>query len=80
MIASGLLLPDRPTQDWMGCRPTLPDYLPVIGASRRHHGLLFAFGHQHLGLTLSGTTARMIRDLVTAGTPPPAALAIERFG
>jgi D-amino-acid dehydrogenase len=63
----------------MGNRPTLPDYLPVIGRSQRHPGLIFAFGHQHLGLTLSGVTARLIRDLVAGHSSPPAGLGIERF-
>lgn len=79
MIASGLMTEERETRDWMGCRPTLPDYLPVIGASRRHAGLYFAFGHQHLGLTLSATTARLVTAMITGQGMPPAELGIERF-
>jgi glycine/D-amino acid oxidase-like deaminating enzyme len=66
-------------RQWMGNRPTLPDYLPVIGRSRRQPGLFFAFGHQHLGLTLSGTTARLVRDMLSGGGEPPPELCIERF-
>jgi len=50
--------------EWMGCRPTLPDTLPVIGASKQSNNVLYAFGHGHLGLTLSSSTAQMISDLV----------------
>src|SRR3546814_12146799 len=39
-------------QPWMGARPTLPDYLPAIGRSTRAVNLFYAFGRQHLGLTL----------------------------
>ena len=67
------------TREWMGNRPTLPDYLPVIGRSQRHPGLFFAFGHQHLGLTLSGTTARLVRDMLSGSGEPPPELSIERF-
>src|SRR3546814_14181331 len=37
-----------PFTRWMGARPTLPDYLPAIGRSRRVGTLVYAFGHQHL--------------------------------
>jgi len=50
------------TTDWMGHRPSLPDGLPVIGASKRQPGLIYAFGHGHLGLTLAATTARLVSD------------------
>lgn len=79
MIESGLLTPEMETREWMGCRPTLPDYLPVIGASARHSALYFAFGHQHLGLTLSATTARLVTAMITGQGMPPAELGIERF-
>lgn len=54
---------------WMGLRPSLPDHLPMIGASHRHRNAIFAFGHQHLGLTLAGITAEIVADLVTGRTP-----------
>ncbi|MBS0198900.1 MAG: FAD-binding oxidoreductase, partial [Proteobacteria bacterium] len=41
---------------WFGARPTLPDYLPAIGRHPRHDRLFYAFGHQHLGLTLGAIT------------------------
>ncbi len=51
---------EGPVSQWMGARPTLPDYLPAIGFSRRHPGLAYAFGHQHLGLTLAAVTAQRL--------------------
>ena len=49
---------------WMGCRPSLPDSLPVIGCSMRSPNVLYAFGHQHLGMTLGPVTGKLIADLV----------------
>ncbi|QSX79438.1 NAD(P)/FAD-dependent oxidoreductase [Agrilutibacter solisilvae] len=57
-------------QPWMGARPTLPDYLPAIGRSATAPGLLYACGHQHLGLTLAPLTAHLVAALAT-GRPPP---------
>lgn len=54
---------------WMGFRPSLPDHMPVLGASPRHPGVFFAFGHQHLGLTLCGVTARVVCALMLGGAP-----------
>ena len=72
---------DQP-QRWMGERPTLPDYLPAIGASRGHPGLFYAIGHQHLGLTLSPTTARVLADLIASDKRASFldALDLARFG
>ena len=61
------LLPGLETTDatrWMGFRPSLPDHLPVLCEVPRHRGVFFAFGHQHLGLTLCGVTARLMADLM----------------
>ena len=64
---------------WMGFRPSLPDHLPVLGVAPRHPGVFFAFGHQHLGLTLSGVTARVMADLMQ-GKPDTLDLAPYRVG
>ncbi len=75
-------LTGRELSRWMGLRPTLPDYLPVIGRSPRQRNLYLALGHQHIGLTTATMTARLIGDLV-AGRPPAidiAAFAADRFG
>ena len=60
----------QPDDDWLGFRPTFPDALPVIGPSPRSPNILFAFGHQHVGLTLSGATGKLIADLVAGRQPP----------
>jgi glycine/D-amino acid oxidase-like deaminating enzyme len=76
-------LPMRPPfTRWMGARPTLPDYLPAIGRSRRATNLLYAFGHQHLGLTLAPVTAELVTALANQ-TQIPIDLTpfdLERFG
>lgn len=80
--AADLRLPlQSPVQEWMGARPTLPDYLPAIGRSRKANNLLYAFGHQHLGLTLAAVTGELIGCLA-AGEPLRVDLepfALERF-
>jgi D-amino-acid dehydrogenase len=67
--------------EWMGARPTLPDYLPAIGASRLLEGVHYAFGHQHLGLTLSAVTGEAIAAAVAGEVPavhlPP--FSLDRF-
>jgi D-amino-acid dehydrogenase len=67
--ALGLPLAKGETSTWMGARPTLPDYLPAIGRSRRIDGLIYAFGHQHLGLTLSAVTGELVGDLALGRMP-----------
>ncbi|WP_371823355.1 NAD(P)/FAD-dependent oxidoreductase [Paracoccus sp. Z118] len=67
--------------EWMGFRPSTPDSLPVIGASPQGNEVVHAFGHGHLGLTLSAITALMVADAV-AGRPPrfdPGPFSIGRF-
>jgi D-amino-acid dehydrogenase len=70
-----------PASEWIGARPTLPDYLPAIGQDRALPWLAYAFGHQHLGLTLAATTGDAIGALLTGETPPfdVAPFAIDRF-
>lgn len=62
-------LSDRVTRQWMGYRPSTPDSLPVIGRSPRSPHVYYAFGHQHLGLTLSAITGRLIAALVSDLAP-----------
>lgn len=54
---------------WMGCRPSLPDNVPVIARSPRHDSVFFAFGHSHLGMTMGPVTGRIIADLVAGRDP-----------
>ena len=79
------LLPGIDTADmrtWMGFRPSLPDHLPVLGRAPRHNHVFFAFGHQHLGLTLAGVTAAVMSELMHTNTSPIdlKPYAVDRFG
>ncbi len=57
-------LPGEPEQTWLGYRPTMPDALPVIGAAAPASNILYAFGHNHLGITLAGITGQLIAQLI----------------
>jgi D-amino-acid dehydrogenase len=67
---------------WRGARPSVPDSLPAIGQLKDCPEILYAFGHQHLGLTLAAITAQCIDAIVRRAAPPievePFSLA--RFG
>jgi len=52
-------------EPWMGCRPCLPDMVPVIGKGEGHQGLWFAFGHAHHGFTLGPVTGRLLAEMMT---------------
>jgi D-amino-acid dehydrogenase len=54
---------------WMGFRPSLPDSLPVIGASSANPDIVYAFGHGHLGLTQSAATGRLVQQLLDRQPP-----------
>lgn len=62
------IAPDR-VSTWMGHRPSLPDSLPVIGPAPGFANVLYAFGHQHVGLTGGPKTGRLIADLVAGRHP-----------
>jgi D-amino-acid dehydrogenase len=55
--------------NWAGHRPTTPDSLPVIGASKHQPNVLYAFGHGHLGLTQAATTGRLVCELLFQKKP-----------
>ncbi|HEY3813223.1 MAG TPA: FAD-binding oxidoreductase [Caulobacteraceae bacterium] len=78
LTALGLTVPDT-VQRWRGSRPTLPDFLPAIG--RAGPRVLYAFGHQHIGMTLAAATAQAVAELTTANTTPGrlAAFDLRRF-
>lgn len=67
-------LKGEPASQWMGPRPSHPDSKPVIGRSPRFARVLFAFGHDHLGLTMGGITGQLIAELAM-GRPPSVNLA-----
>ncbi len=70
-----------PDRTWMGLRPSIPDSLPVIGPSARGAGVIHAFGHGHLGVTLAPLTAAIVAALVAGRAPPAdiASLSPQRF-
>ncbi len=55
--------------EWSNMRPTLPDSLPVIGRAPNFGNVIFAFGHQHVGLTAGPRTGEIVADLVAGRTP-----------
>ena len=66
-------VPDLPREggtEWMGRRPSTPDSLPVIGLHPGDPRIAFAFGHGHLGLTLSATTGRHVASLLSGERNP----------
>lgn len=67
---------DAPSRQWMGARPTLPDYLPAIGRLPHAPNILYGFGHQHLGLTLAAITGDLIAQLATHS---PTAVSLKPF-
>jgi len=50
--------------EWLGFRPTLPDFLPVLGPSKNNKNIIYAFGHQHLGWTLGAITGKIISGIL----------------
>jgi glycine/D-amino acid oxidase-like deaminating enzyme len=86
LLAHGRTLFGRPalheTSRWFGDRPTLPDYLPMIGTAPHAGNAVLALGHQHLGLTLAAVTGRLVAEIVL-GKPPSLNLKpfrTDRFG
>ena len=67
---------------WVGARPVLSDYLPAIGRIAGAPNLCYAFGHQHIGLTLSAVTAGVMADMFAGREPRHdiAAFDLRRFG
>mgnify|MGYP001163552301 FL=1 len=62
------LLPDlkncQHQDEWLGFRPTLPDFLPIFGPSLKNKNIVYAFGHDHLGWTLGAITGKIISGIV----------------
>ena len=50
--------------EWLGFRPSLPDFLPVIGPSKNHKNLFYSFGHHHLGWTLGAISGKIIAEII----------------
>jgi glycine/D-amino acid oxidase-like deaminating enzyme len=60
------MLGDLPEHEdeWLGFRPTLPDYLPVIGPSKKYKNVFYCFGHHHLGWTLGPISGKIISGMI----------------
>ena len=58
-------LPDQHEDEWLGFRPTLPDYLPVIGSSKNYSNVYYSFGHHHLGWTLGAISGKIISKMIS---------------
>ena len=50
--------------EWLGFRPTLPDFLPIMGPSLKNKNIIYAFGHHHLGWTLGAVTGKIVSGMV----------------
>jgi D-amino-acid dehydrogenase len=49
---------------WVGSRPSTPDSLPIIGPLKNHPNIVLAFGHAHVGLTLSSITGKLVSQYI----------------
>ena len=56
-------LPDH-EDEWLGFRPTLPDFLPIIGPSKHYENVFYSFGHHHLGWTLGAISGKIITKMI----------------
>ncbi len=56
-------LPDH-EDEWLGFRPTLPDFLPVMGPSKNHKNIFYCFGHHHLGWTLGPISGKIVSGMI----------------
>ena len=50
--------------EWLGFRPTLPDFLPIIGPSKNYKNLFYSFGHHHLGWTLGAISGKILAGMI----------------
>jgi len=50
--------------EWLGFRPTLPDFLPIIGPSKNSNNLFYSFGHHHLGWTLGAISGKILAGMI----------------
>ena len=50
--------------EWLGFRPSLPDFLPVIGPSKNYKNVFYSFGHHHLGWTLGAISGKIVAMMI----------------
>jgi len=60
------MLGDMPEHEdeWLGFRPSTPDFLPVMGPSKKHKNIFYCFGHHHLGWTLGPISGKIISGMI----------------
>jgi len=60
------MLGDLPEHEdeWLGFRPSMPDFLPVIGPSKNYKNIFYCFGHHHLGWTLGPISGKIISGMI----------------
>ena len=54
---------------WSGQRPSTSDSLPVLGNSKQNKNLFFAFGGQHVGITIGPKIGKITSDLIVGRKP-----------
>ena len=61
------MLGDLPEHEdeWLGFRPTLPDFLPIIVPSKNFKNVFYSFGHHHLGWTLGAISGKIISSMIS---------------
>jgi len=50
--------------EWLGFRPSLPDFLPVLGPSKNYKNIFYSFGHHHLGWTLGAISGKIVSTMI----------------
>ncbi len=50
--------------EWLGFRPSLPDFLPIIGPSKNYKNVFYCFGHHHLGWTLGAISGKIVSKMI----------------
>tara|TARA_B100000700_G_C14980990_1_gene826385 strand:- start:128 stop:1372 length:1245 start_codon:yes stop_codon:yes gene_type:complete len=58
-------LPPEHKDEWLGFRPSLPDFLPIIGPSKNYKNVFYSFGHHHLGWTLGAISGKIISTMIS---------------
>ena len=60
------MLGDLPEHEdeWLGFRPTLPDFLPIMGPSKNYKNVFYCFGHHHLGWTLGPISGKIVSGMI----------------
>ena len=60
------MLGDLPEHEdeWLGFRPSTPDFLPVMGPSKNYKNVFYSFGHHHLGWTLGPISGKIVAGMI----------------